>query len=144
MLVRSDAFEQVGLLDERYFFSFEDVDFCLRARARGFKIACDESASVVHHGSASIGADSPRRSYFATRNHLLLTRHLAQQRPSRATWLRLASVAGLNFLHAGLQSKGSKWSRLWAATRGVADFARDRFGPDGAKPIESDPRHAHR
>src|SRR6185436_10315184 len=39
MLVRREVFEAVGLLDEAYFFSFEDIDFCLRARNAGFQTA---------------------------------------------------------------------------------------------------------
>jgi GT2 family glycosyltransferase len=36
MLVKREVFETIGLLDERYFFGFEDLDFCLRAKDAGF------------------------------------------------------------------------------------------------------------
>lgn len=48
-LVRREAFEQVGVFDEKIFYSPEDVDFCIRLMQRGFRIALCPSAEVVHH-----------------------------------------------------------------------------------------------
>jgi N-acetylglucosaminyl-diphospho-decaprenol L-rhamnosyltransferase len=31
LLIRRAVFDAIGLLDEEYFFSFEDLDFCLKA-----------------------------------------------------------------------------------------------------------------
>ena len=36
MMVRTTVFEQVGLMDEKYFMYFEEVDFCRRAAAAGW------------------------------------------------------------------------------------------------------------
>lgn len=51
--VRREVFEKIGLLDERFFIWFEEVDFCKRARQAGWKVAYVPSAEVVHHGGAS-------------------------------------------------------------------------------------------
>lgn len=48
MLVKREVLEKIGLLDEQFFLYFEDVDFCLRAKRAGFKVAV-ESASVINH-----------------------------------------------------------------------------------------------
>ena len=48
MLIRREVFERIGLLDEAYFFSFEDIDFCLRARKAGFHTACVQDARAYH------------------------------------------------------------------------------------------------
>lgn len=48
MLIRRPVLEKIGLMDERYFLYFEDVDFCLRAQKAGFKIAV-EPRSVIFH-----------------------------------------------------------------------------------------------
>lgn len=53
MLVRRNAWEAVGPLDEAYFMYLEEVDWCRRARARGWQIWHHPSAVAVHHGGSS-------------------------------------------------------------------------------------------
>jgi len=77
MLIRREVFDAIGLFDEDYFFSFEDIDFCLRARAAGFNSRLAGNAITYHAGSASIGPASPDRLYYSTRNHLLLAKRTA-------------------------------------------------------------------
>lgn len=59
-LFRRSVWEHVGGLDERYFYGPEDVDFCLRVRAAGWRILQVDGAECRH---------PPRR-----RNRRLLTR----------------------------------------------------------------------
>ncbi|QTH42334.1 glycosyltransferase [Cohnella sp. LGH] len=48
------AYEQAGPLDIRYGIGmFEDDDYCLSVRAKGFRLGIVEDAFVYHHGSAS-------------------------------------------------------------------------------------------
>ncbi|HZB26342.1 MAG TPA: glycosyltransferase, partial [Vicinamibacterales bacterium] len=70
MLVRREVFARAGLLDEPFFFSFEDIEFCLRARRHGFETFCVQNAIAYHEGGRSIGRTSPNRLYYAARNHL--------------------------------------------------------------------------
>jgi N-acetylglucosaminyl-diphospho-decaprenol L-rhamnosyltransferase len=54
VLIRREVIEQVGLLDEGFFMYYEDVDYCLRARAAGWAIRHEPRAQVVHfHGVSS-------------------------------------------------------------------------------------------
>jgi GT2 family glycosyltransferase len=53
MIVRASAIEQVGLLDERFFFYAEDLDWCLRIRQKGFSIVYFPQAEVLHKKSQS-------------------------------------------------------------------------------------------
>ena len=48
LLVRRTDAEAVGLLDERYFMYFEDVDFCAAIRTRGGLILFTPSVQVTH------------------------------------------------------------------------------------------------
>ena len=48
-LVRRDCFEELNGLDESYFLYYEDVDFCQRARARGWSIWYEPELKVTHH-----------------------------------------------------------------------------------------------
>jgi GT2 family glycosyltransferase len=130
MLIRRDVFEQIGLFAEAYFYGFEDLDFCLRARAAGFRTVCVGSAVVEHAGQGSIGRSS-RRLYFAARNHLLLaTRVGPQVWPLRTA--RAASIVALNMAHAVLRADGDVRENVAAVARGVRDHLRGRYGPDEA------------
>ncbi len=55
MLIRRQVLESVGLLDERYSMAFEDVDFCLRAVQRGFRVLYYPHAVLMHHESLTRG-----------------------------------------------------------------------------------------
>ncbi|MCK4795423.1 MAG: glycosyltransferase family 2 protein [Desulfobacteraceae bacterium] len=48
LLVRNRVFEEIGLLDERFFFYSEDFDFCLRAKRAGFSLRLVPDAMVWH------------------------------------------------------------------------------------------------
>ncbi|MCR4303910.1 MAG: glycosyltransferase family 2 protein [Gallionella sp.] len=49
MLIRRDALEDVGLLDEGYFMHCEDLDWCMRFRRKGWKILFVPDARMIHH-----------------------------------------------------------------------------------------------
>lgn len=53
LLMRREALEQVGELDERFFIYEEDVDWCLRAHRKGWKVRFWPGASMIHLGAAA-------------------------------------------------------------------------------------------
>jgi N-acetylglucosaminyl-diphospho-decaprenol L-rhamnosyltransferase len=50
MVMRRQAFDELGGFDEAYFMYGEDVDLCWRAHMAGWGVAYVPSASVTHHG----------------------------------------------------------------------------------------------
>jgi N-acetylglucosaminyl-diphospho-decaprenol L-rhamnosyltransferase len=48
MIVRREVFDAVGLLDEKYFMYFEEVDFCLAAKRAGWRCWYVPQSRVVH------------------------------------------------------------------------------------------------
>lgn len=48
-MIRREAIEDVGLLDENIFYSPEDVDYCLRMWLKGWKVVYAPKAEIVHH-----------------------------------------------------------------------------------------------
>lgn len=69
MLIKREVLEKIGLLDEAYFFGFEDVDFCLTTREAGYFVYLVPQALVEHKISASLG-NSPLKIYYLLRNNL--------------------------------------------------------------------------
>jgi len=57
LLVRRAAYEQVGGLDESLQVAFNDIDFCLRLRAAGYRNVWTPFAELYHHESASRGSE---------------------------------------------------------------------------------------
>lgn len=53
MLVRREVFDQIGLLDERFFIYCEEIDFCIRTKRAGWEIYCVPDAEIVHHVAQS-------------------------------------------------------------------------------------------
>jgi GT2 family glycosyltransferase len=52
-IVRREAIDQVGLLDEDFFFYGEDIDWCKRFHQAGWDVMFYPKVEVIHHGSAS-------------------------------------------------------------------------------------------
>lgn len=81
LLVRREAAEAVGLLDERYFMYTEDVDFCAALRARGSEILFTPAAEVIHLRGRS-AATAP-----AATNTRYRESHLAFYRKHHPRWV---------------------------------------------------------
>ena len=61
--IRDSVLEEVGLLDERYFFFLEETEYCARTREAGYEVVHASSLSAVHR----LGASSKKRDALATR-----------------------------------------------------------------------------
>ena len=53
MMVRNEAIERVGLLDERFFMYCEEIDWCWRMKRAGWRVYCVPRAVVIHHEAQS-------------------------------------------------------------------------------------------
>lgn len=56
MMVRREAFDEVGPLDEDFFFYGEDTDWCKRFDDAGWKVVYDAGAEAIHFGGGSTKA----------------------------------------------------------------------------------------
>jgi GT2 family glycosyltransferase len=128
MLIRRELFDRAGVFDERYFYSFEDIEFCLRARRAGFRSLLVPSAIAYHEGHRSIGAASVSRLYYAARNHLLLAQSVQPLTGLRAA-ARAAGIVALNLAYA-LRAPGMRRvAAIGAVLRGTVDHLQGRYGP---------------
>jgi GT2 family glycosyltransferase len=97
LLVRRDCFQHLGGLDEGFFLYYEDVDFCRRARARGWSVWYEPDVAVTHHWPLHTRTvPAPLR---------LVTRH-ALLTYARKHWPRwqAAALAGLVWVEAKVRS----------------------------------------
>lgn len=105
LLIKREVFEKVGLLDPSFFLYWEDPDFSMKAKVKGFETYYFPGTCIWHKVSASTGGSgSPTNDYFLTRNRFYFAKRYAKFRTKLAVardTMRLAF-------------KGRKWQR-WGA-----------------------------
>lgn len=74
MLIKGDAIEKVGLMPECYFLYYEELDWSMMFTRAGYQIWYDSGCTIYHKESQATGQNSPLRTYYITRNRLLLVK----------------------------------------------------------------------
>lgn len=74
MLLKRKAIEKVGLMPECFFLYYEEIDWSMMFTRAGYEIWYDPSCTVYHKESQTTGQNSPLRTYYITRNRLLLVK----------------------------------------------------------------------
>jgi hypothetical protein len=95
MLVRLTAIDQAGLLDERFFMYGEDLDWCFRIKAAGWRVYYVPEARATHLKSATAKRQSYRMIYEFYRAMLIFHRkHYAPRLPWFVNGIVVAGVIG--------------------------------------------------
>lgn len=93
MLVRREAVEQVGLLDERFFMYAEDIDWAFRMKERGWRIRYNPRVTIVHQKGASSRQSSQRTTVAFYRSmHLFHAKHFGERTAAPLNWLIVAGI----------------------------------------------------
>ncbi len=74
MLVSRAVVNRVGRFADRFFLYYEELDWSQRIRDAGFVIYYQPSATILHKESVSVGRQNPLKTYYLTRNRILLMR----------------------------------------------------------------------
>jgi GT2 family glycosyltransferase len=128
LFVHSSIIRQVGMFDERFYLTYEDVDLCYRARKSGIRCAMVTASVVYHHASVSMGPESaPLQTYFLTRNELLFSeKNIRRIQLFRLYCFRLGRL----FLRIVRSAANGTWSNpsFKAMLLGYRDYLFRRFG----------------
>lgn len=131
MLISREFRDRTGPMREDYFLYCEEVEWCLRAGARGLTFGFTPVARVLHNQGASTGAGQSVRNrprlpiYLDERNKMLVTRDCF---PAR---LPVAAIAALLLLALRFLARGAVrqfgyglagWRDGLAGRRGVPDW----------------------
>jgi len=104
MLIRRAVLEEVGLFDPGYFMYYEDLDFCLRVRAAGYRLLYVPRARLWHRVAASTQEQRPLWFYYRAQSRgRLLRQH--------------THGAGLLFAY-GYHTLSGLWTTLKALVQG--------------------------
>ena len=116
LFTRTDVIAKVGLLDEGYFLYTEDVDWCERMRAAGYRVTYSVDARVRHKGGRSAAPQSAVHDYHIVRSSLrFVLRH------ARA-YLPFAFAYSLYRCLLPKVVRG-EWTRVRSVLRAYADYA---------------------
>lgn len=130
LLIPMAVFDRIGTFDERFFLQLEETDFYHRARNTGIPSLCLPSVRIVHAESRSFGGrDTPDKTYYITRNRLLLAEK------SRPRWRAYRAALRLILWRADERANGSvlRWilssqPQARAMRQGFRDYCLRRFG----------------
>tara|TARA_R110000787_G_scaffold73084_3_gene162802 strand:- start:1825 stop:3870 length:2046 start_codon:yes stop_codon:yes gene_type:complete len=144
LFIPTRIIDDIGLMDAKFFLTYEETDWCYRARKAGYPSYYVPGARVFHKISVSFGgANSPLQQYFYTRNKLLwAARHLtipAFLRLFKKTVLGVAcwdrttrfSLRSIRWQIRNALAKlstGNKDPLQAAKAQGLRDFLFRRFG----------------
>jgi GT2 family glycosyltransferase len=116
--VRRAVFEELGGFDERFFVYYEDLDFALRARARGWSSVYLAGAKAFHRGRGTTDAATERRTFYFARSKLLFARKFFSARAALAVMAVTLTLEPVARMVAAPRSAGGTlraFIRLWRA-----------------------------
>ena len=95
MLVRRDAIDKVGFMPECYFLYYEELDWSMMFIRAGYQIWYEPKCTIFHKESQTTGQNSPLRTYYLTRNRLLLVRRNPQEFNKQLAYLYIIGIVAL-------------------------------------------------
>lgn len=126
ILVRRAVIQQIGMLDERLFYYWEETEWCMRAARGGWKIVIEPRARLWHKGVQRDYRPGPNVTYYLTRNRLMA---FQKHHASFAMWAAAYWTAARTLLSWSIRPKwrGKREHRnaLW---QGLLDFWQGRTG----------------
>ena len=125
MMVSRKALERVGMLPECYFLYYEELDWSMMFTRAGYEIWYEPASTIYHKESRSTGQGSPIRTYYLTRNRLLLVKRNIKGRKKCLAYCYLIFLVGLRDMFKYILN--DKTDLLHATYLGIRDFLNSQF-----------------
>lgn len=74
MVLKKEVIEKVGLMPECFFLYYEELDWSMMITRTGYEIWYEPACTIYHKESQTTGQNSSLRTYYITRNRLLLVK----------------------------------------------------------------------
>lgn len=99
LVVKTSAIREVGLMPEVYFLNYEETEWCLAFKQRGFKVQCLRKYKLVHEGGGTIDKYDGMQVYFLRRNIVLFERRNAPLNKKIIFFIKLSVYSLIQCLH---------------------------------------------
>jgi len=74
MMLKREVIDNVGVMPECFFLYYEELDWSIMITKAGYDIWYEPASTIYHKESQTTGSNSPLRTYYITRNRLLLVK----------------------------------------------------------------------
>lgn len=74
MMLKREVIDKVGFMPECYFLYYEELDWSMMMTRAGYEIWYEPASTIYHKESQTTGQNSPLRTYYITRNRILLVK----------------------------------------------------------------------
>lgn len=125
MLIKREAIEEVGLMPECYFLYYEELDWSMMFTRAGYEIWYEPACTIYHKESQSTGQDSPLRTYYITRNRLLLIKRNWHGLTKYLSYIYIIGIVSPRDILKNL-IKGNN-NHIKAIYQALSDFANSKF-----------------
>ena len=109
LMIRREAINDIGLLDERFFMYGEELDWCLRAKRAGWSVVYCPEAEIIHHKGESTKYNSRKAALeFYRAMYLFHKKHFAKD----------CSAITNGLIYAGIFLKAlCSWRRFFTSAK---------------------------
>lgn len=125
MLIKREAIDKVGLMPECYFLYYEELDWSMMFVRAGYEIWYEPACTIFHKESQSTGQDSPLRTYYITRNRLLLVKRNWHGLTKYLSYIYILGIVAARDILKNM-IKGNK-DHVKAIYQALYDFANSKF-----------------
>jgi len=126
LLIKRQVIDDVGVLDNCFFYYWEETDWCTRAREKGWLILHAPLAKIWHKGVQRDYRPSPNVTYYDTRNRFLF---MAKHGAPLTAWSRVFWEASRTLVSWTIKPKFRDMhehrNAMW---QGIIDFIRGYCG----------------
>ena len=120
MMLKREIIDKVGLMPECYFLYYEELDWSMRFTRAGYQIWYEPKCTIYHKESQSTGQNSPFRTYYLTRNRLLLVRRNPHEFNKTLAYIYLIGIVCLRDIIK--YTFTARFDFLKATLQGIRDF----------------------
>lgn len=93
MLMRTEALEQAGILDEAFFMYGEDLDLALRIKQKGWNVYYYPQATILHYKRESSRRSKKAQVEFYRAMYIFYEKHYRATTPFYLDWIVMGGIA---------------------------------------------------
>ena len=125
MMLKREVIDKVGFMPECFFLYYEELDWSMMITRVGYEIWYEPASTIYHKESQSTGQNSPLRTYYITRNRLLLVKRNYTGMKKCLAYIYLQMIVAnrdiLRFIIKG------RTDLIKATVEGLQDFRNSQF-----------------